>query len=79
METNGIYKGGQNKKQEVVTIITEINIEAAAKNELLIKTYPALDILFEKGMYIERFNQTYIENGKYIITFIFRHYNSSAD
>ena len=78
METNGIYKGGgQSKKQEVVTIITEINIETDAKNELMIKTYPALDILFEKGMYIERFNQTYINNGKYIITFIFRHYNSA--
>jgi hypothetical protein len=78
METNGIYKGGgQTKKQEVVTIITEINIETDAKNELMIKTYPALDILFDKGMYIERFNQTYINNGKYIITFIFRHYNSA--
>ena len=78
METNGIYKGGwPNKKQEVVTIITEINIETDAKNELMIKTYPALDILFDKGMYIERFNQTYINNGKYIITFIFRHYNSA--
>jgi hypothetical protein len=78
METNGIYKGGgQSKKQEVVTIITEINIETDAKNELMIKTYPALDILFDKGMYIERFNQTYINNGKYIITFIFRHYNSA--
>ena len=77
METNGIYKGAwPNKKQEVVTIITEINIETDAKNELMIKTYPALDILFDKGMYIERFNQTYINNGKYIITFIFRHYNS---
>jgi hypothetical protein len=78
METNGIYKGaGPNKKQEVVTIITEINIETDAKNELMIKTYPALDILFDKGMYIERFNQTYINNGNYIITFIFRHYNSA--
>ena len=78
METNGIYKGGgQTKKQEVITIITEINIETDAKNELMIKTYPALDILFDKGMYIERFNQTYINNGKYIITFIFRHYNSA--
>ena len=77
METNGIYKGGgQSKKQEVVTIITEINIETDAKNELMIKTYPALDILFDKGMYIERFNQTYINNGKYIVTFIFRHQNS---
>ena len=36
METNGIYKGGgPNKKQEVVTIITEINIETDAKNELI--------------------------------------------
>lgn len=64
------------KAQEVITIIAEIPNEQIGKNRIAIKTYPELDSFFEKEMYIESFTQTLISNETYILTFIFRYYNT---
>jgi len=65
------------KAQEVITVIAEIPAESIRQTDPLIKTYPELDALFEKGMYIESLTQTHISNKTYIITFVFRNYNAA--
>lgn len=63
------------KAQEVLSIFTEVTSEDLQNKGSVIKTYPELDTYFDKGMYVEKVTQTYIENGKCMITFVFRYYN----
>ena len=65
------------KPQEIVSVFTEITPEELTKRGSIIKVYPELDAMFEKGMYVEKVSQTCLENGRCMITFIFRYYNMS--
>ena len=61
------------KAQEIVTIFSDI------PNDATMKTYPELEEWFNKGMYVESFQQTQsVSTGKYVITFILRYYNVST-
>lgn len=64
------------KPQEVITIMTEMTTSEDGKSNV-VKMHPELDQFFDKGMYIEKLVQTCLENGKCIITFVFRYYNAS--
>lgn len=65
------------KPQEVITIMTDMSAESGEDKSNQVKTHPELDQFFNKGMYIESAYQNCLENGKCIITFIFRYYNTS--
>jgi hypothetical protein len=61
------------KAQEVVTVFSDI------PNDATLKTYPELEEWFNKGMYVESFQQTQsASTSKYVITFILRYYNVST-
>lgn len=63
------------KPQEVLSIFTKISEGDLKENGTILKTYPELDKYFDKGMYVEQVTQTCFENGKCMITFVFRYYN----
>lgn len=65
------------KPQEVITIVTDMFQEHSEDRSSVVKMHPELDQFFSKGMYIESVYQNCLENGKCIITFIFRYYNTS--
>jgi hypothetical protein len=65
------------KPQEVITIMTEMSASNSTDKISVVKTHPELDQFFDKGMYIENVVQSFLENGKCAITFVFRYYNAS--
>lgn len=65
------------KPQEVLSIFTNVTSEDLENEGSVVKTYPELDSYFDKGMYVEKVTQTCLENGKCMITFVFRYYNTS--
>lgn len=65
------------KPQEVITIMTDMSLSNSEDNTSIVKTHPELDHFFDRGMYIEKVVQSSLENGKCIITFVFRYYNAS--
>jgi len=65
------------KPQEVITIMTEMSAGNSGDNTSIVKTHPELDQFFDKGMYIEKVVQSCLDDGRCIITFVFRYYNAS--
>lgn len=63
------------KPQEVITVVAKIPAQSSQESDHLIKTYEEIEPYFNKGMYIESFNQIHISEQTYIITFILRYYN----
>ncbi len=62
------------KPQEVITIVTDIFFDSQVKGA---RMHPELDEFFDKGMYIEKVVQNCLDNGKCVITFVFRYYSTS--
>ena len=65
------------KPQEVITILTDMVSTQSQDKNTIIQTYPELDHFFDKGMYIEKIVQNCLEDGKCMLTFVFRYYNTS--
>jgi hypothetical protein len=65
------------KPQEVLSIFTEVSAQDMDEKGNVVKMYPELDEFFDKGMYVEKVTQTCLENGKCMITFVFRYYNTT--
>lgn len=65
------------KPQEVITLMIDLQEGHSQEKSNLVNTHPELDQFFNKGMYIESAYQNCLDNGKCIITFIFRYYNTS--
>jgi hypothetical protein len=65
------------KNQEVLSIFTRVSEGDLDKTGVVLKMYPELDPYFDKGMYVEKITQTCLESGSCMITFVFRHYNTT--
>ena len=65
------------KPQEVITIIVDTSSGDAQIKNNITRAHPELDQFFDKGMYIEKVVQSSLDNGKCVITFVFRYYNTS--
>jgi hypothetical protein len=63
------------KPQEVITLFRDIEDK---NNERPLIHYPELEDLFQKGFYVESFNQTIIGTDRLIITFILRKFNATT-
>jgi hypothetical protein len=64
------------KPQEVITIVTDVSVDSQVKGSVT-RMHPELDQFFDKGMYIEKVLQSCPDNGRCVITFVFRYYNTS--
>jgi hypothetical protein len=60
------------KPQEVITIFRNIS-EVSASDQWI--GYPELQEFFDKGYYIEEFQQTAIDSNRFMITFNFRKFS----
>ena len=61
------------RNQEVVTVFIDASTSSG------VKTYPELDVWFNKGMYVESLSQCESPHaGKVCITFVLRYYNTST-
>ena len=65
------------KPQEVITIMVDLSLADAQVKNNVVRMHPELDQFFDKGMYIEKVVQSCPDNGKCVITFVFRYYNTS--
>lgn len=65
------------KPQEVITMMVDMSTTESQDKSSVVRTHPQLDQFFDKGMYIEKMTQNCLENGKCIVTFVFRYYNTS--
>jgi hypothetical protein len=63
------------KPQEVITLFRDIKDK---NNEAPVIHYPELEDLFQKGFYLESFNQTIIGTDRLIITFVLRKFNPTT-
>jgi hypothetical protein len=63
------------KSQEVITLFRDIK---AKSNEMPSIHYQELEELFQKGFYVESFNQTMVGTEQLIITFILRKFNPTT-
>lgn len=63
------------KSQEVITLVRNVPTKGDETQPIY---YPELEMLFQKGFYVESFRQTMLGTDRYMVTFNLRTFNPST-